>query len=512
MKIFRYINTLFSAVVLAAGLTSCLDSGDEAETVITNYYNAIVTGFSLEANTDVCANLSSYKFTIDNYGLSDPEIHAQYPDDGIIFNADSLPVGSIPDSVKVSLSFSSPDSVYFRLYEPWGKLGQYSTYSKDSALYFASYPDSRLTLVSAGGYRKTYHIKVNVHRVKGDTIQWHDYTDELWADMAITDQRTDTLDGQYCWYVEENGMQTQVSTSPISGDCRTWSAMRRVVVAGGDVLDLASLYHWHGALYAVGKTSGHLFRSTDGVNWTACASDYSIVSVLGNQCRTQDVFGRWNSDSLNVIVRLDGQLRFATTADARHWTLHQAVPAGFPVRGFSRPISTEARSQYGNLTSRLYLTGGETADGQLVAGTWSCDGWNEDDRDINWECFEQNEMPAMTGATVIEYTFDASKPKSLWLLQPGLNASGSVPANTFYGQLHATLYYSEDHGVSWHRLNRYYGQYADNLPIGLVSCNSGFCSDGGYQLRYFGGRRSDGTFKTSVWGGQLNSLTFVPKK
>lgn len=512
MKITRYISGLCCAALMAVSMSSCLGSANDAETVVTNYYNAIVTGFSLEANADVCSNLSGYSFTIDNYGYSDPEIHSKYPDDGIIFNPDSLPVGAIPDSVKVALTFASPDSVYFRLYEPWGKLGQYSSYSKDSALYFASYPDSRLTLVSAGGYRKTYHIKINVHRVKGDTIQWRDLSDELWANMHLTDQRTDTLGGQYCWFTEEEGLHTRVSTSPVSGNCREWTALADVVVAGGEILDLPTLYNWHGALYAIGKVSGQLLRSTDAVHWSRVSPGQRFAAVLGNQPRTKDVFGSWNSDSLNAIIDLDGTLRFATSADAEQWTLHQTVPASFPVRGFSRPITTDARSQYGNLTSRLYITGGVTQSGTLVAGTWSCDGWDPDEKGVNWEWFEQNEMPAMQGATVIEYTFDPEHPASLWLLQPGLSATGEVLTNTFYGQLHATLYFSQDHGVSWHRLNRYYAKYADNLPIGLVSCSSGFCSVTGYQLRYFGGRRADGSFKTSVWGGQLNSLTFAPKK
>lgn len=512
MKIFQYITGLFCAAFLAVCASSCLDSKDEAETVITNYFNAIVTSFKLESNSDVCDNLSSYTFTIDNYGLSDPELHSKFPNDGIIFNPDSLPVGSIPDSVKVDLSFASPDSAYFQLYEPWGKLGQYANYANDSALYFASYPDCRLTLVSMGGVRKTYHIKINVHRVNGDTMVWRNLTDELWADMNITDQRTDTLNGKYYWFVEEDGQKTKVSTADVNGDIKAWQPMSTVTVASGDILDLATLYNWHDALYAIGKLSHQLYRTNDGTSWLPVNSNYTFKAVLGNQQKTKDVYGQWNSDSLNAIIDIDGALRFATSADAEQWTIEQVIPEEFPVSGFSRPICDEARSNYGNLTSRLYITGGIDQNGKLVAGTWSCDGWSADKGGVNWVWFEQNEMPAMQGATVIEYTFDANKQKKVWLLQPGTLASGKVASNMYYGQLHATLYFSEDHGVSWHRLNRYYGKYADNTPIGIVSCSSGFCSTEGYQLRFFGGRNDDGTVKTSVWGGLLNLLTFVAQK
>ena len=512
MKILPYIIGLCCAVLAATGLTACLGSGSEAETIITNYNNAIVTSFSLENNTEVCANLSGYKFTIDNYGLSDPEIHSLYPEDGIIFNADSLPKGSIVDSVKVDMKYSSPDSVYFKLYDPWGKLGQYADYSKDSALFIASYPDCRLTVVSQGGAKKTYHIKVNVHRVKGDTIEWHNMSEELWDKTAMTDQRTDTLGGRYYWYTEQDGRSAKVRTTLVNGDLNQWEPAADVEVTDGDILDLGTLYSWHGALYAIGKTSQRLLMTTDGTHWHPADTDLRFAAVLGNQIKTKDVWGKWNKDSLNAIVTVDGTLRFATSADAATWTIAQEIPSGFPVKGFSRPICTEARTNYGNLSSRLYVTGGLTQTGELVAGTWSCDGWNAERQGVNWEWFEQNEMPAMQGATVLEYTLNPTHPKSLWLLQPGLTAEGTSPSNNLFGQLHTTLYYSEDHGVSWHRLSRHYTQYADNTPIGLLSCNSGFCNEEGYEMRFFGGRMDDGTWKTAVWGGQLNSLTFAPVK
>lgn len=509
MKLYRHISHLFCSALLAVGLSSCLDS-NESETIVTNVYNAIVTSFSLEANSEVCPNLSIYTFTIDNYGLSDEEIHRRFPDDGIIFNPDSLPVGTIPDSVKVNLSYGAPDSVYFKLYDAEGTIGQYANFANDSALYFASYPDCRLTLVSKGGVRKTYHIKINVHQVKADTVVWRDYTDPLWVGMEITDQRTDTLGDSYCWFVEESGLRDIVSFAS-KRNVRQWSDKAEVTVAGGDLLDLSTLYNWHGALYAIGRNSHELFTSTDGKNWQSACSVYKFESVLGNQLSTRDGYGKWNKDSLNAVVRIEDAYRFATSADGQNWNIAQQIPDNFPVRGFSRPIGTEARSNYGNLTSRLYITGGLTAKGELVSGTWSCDGWSAADKGPNWEWFEQNEMPAMTGATVLEYTLNAEQPKSFWILQPGTDATGVAPTHTLYGLSHTTLYYSQDHGVSWHRLSRYYKAYADNSYLGALACNSGFC-DEEYRMVFFGGTRADGSRNTCVWGGQLNSLTFNPKK
>jgi len=506
MKIFQHISGMVLAVIFALGLSSCLNS-NESETVYTNVYNTIVTGFSLSDNTNVCSSLSGYSFTIDNYGLSDDSIHQLYPNDGIIFNPDSLPVGTIADSVKVTLTYSSPDSIRMWLYDTNGELGQYAGYNSDSALYFASYPDAKI-VVSANGNHKTYHVKINVHKVNGDTIVWHDYTDELWADMNITDQRTDTLNGRYFWYTEVDGMSNKVSTALMGGTPSQWQPMANVIVPDGDLLDLSSLYNWHDALYAVGQRSGRLLTSSDGYNWETIGEGLKFQTILGNQHKTADVYGKWNSDSLNAIVRVDDSYHFAVSADAHQWTIEQQIPSNFPITGFTRPVWTAARSNYGNLTSRLYIVGGKTADGSLTASTWSCDGWDEKQHGPNWAEFPQDELKPLYGASLLEYTIDSDYPKTFWILQPGIMADGTIPCNKLYAKLYTTLYYSEDSGVSWHRLSRYYTQYADNSDLGQISCSSAFADPKTFQMYFFGGVRADNTFKTSVWGGTLNSLTF----
>lgn len=512
MKLRKHITSiLLSASAAVVLLASCLSDGNEAETVVTNMMNAIVTSFSMDTNGNVASNLSSYKFTIDNYGTSDAKIHALYPNDGIIFNPDSLPYGSIADSVKVSISFSSPDSVYFKLYTQDGVLGQYSDYSKDSALYFASYPDCRLTVVSRYGVSKTYHVKVNVHKVDGDSIKWNHYTDEIWSDMNVEAMRADSLGDDLFWFAESEG-KDYVRSGKMSENARQWSAASPVNVAGGELLDLSTLYSWHGELLAVNQGKTQLLASSDGVNWSKASDALAFQSILGNQLKTQDVYQQWNNDTLSAVVKVDGVYHFAVSADARTWRLDCELPARFPVDGFSRPVSVPARSTQGNLTSRLYIVGGVDAEGNLTSSTWSCDGFSEDLGCRNWAEFPQTEIPAMRGATVLEYTLDQDHPRSFWLLQPGLMADGTVPVNRLFGKLYTTIYYSEDSGVSWHRLSRYYTSYADNSKLSPVAASSGFVNPSNYEIYFLGGQHNDGTFVTSVWGGALPKLTFKKER
>lgn len=506
MKLISNIRILIWTAVASLMLTACWDD-NEAENVVTNYYNDIVTSFTLQDNSNVADKLSSYSFTIDNFGLSDATIHSRYPNDGIIFNADSLPYGVIPDSIKVTMSYSRPDSAFFCLYSLDGKLQQFSNVASDSALFFASYPDIRLN-ISARGNRKVYHVKINVHKVAGDTVKWRSITDELWADTKIADQRADTLGTTVFWFVE-SGTSNQVITSDLKANVRQWSAPASVNVEGGELIDLQTLYSWHKNFYATGKTSGCLLSSADGYNWQVANNELKFTSILGNQLATKDVYGHWNRDSLSAIVRIDEAYHFAVSADAKTWRIDKVIPQDFPIAGFSRPVSVAARAYNGNITSRLYIVGGMLADGRLTSSTWSCDGFSEDTSSRNWAEFPHGNLPAMAGCNIIEYTLDQDKPKSLWLLQPGLTSDGQIPQIARYGRNYATLYFSEDNGVSWHRLYDNYPKMADNSAFSDLVPSAVLVNPDNFEIYLFGGKKTDGSYGSQIWSGVLPSLNFI---
>ncbi|MBQ0056326.1 MAG: hypothetical protein KBT20_01605 [Bacteroidales bacterium] len=511
----RILQRILSAVclsVVAVSLTGCID-GNDSETVVTNMNNASVKSLSMSDNSNVCRSLSSYKFTIDNYGQSDPDLVSEWSDEcfarkdslsilptGLIFNCDSLPKGSIADSIKISMSYSAPSSVRFYHYDAEHTLLKVVNFADTQVVWFDDYAVTRLEIIARDGYTaKNYLVKVNVHQCETDTIVWQTLTESAFDAAGISSQRVDTLADRLCWFVTMDDDSQLLRTADINGDATVWSDP--LTVASPSVIDLATLYNWDNTLYAVGA-SGDLLSSSDAQTWTVASSDFQFVSLLGVQ------LPRWNvkaDDTLNAVARLcavvndGGTYRFACSSDGLSWQLDNVnidgtsvVPESFPVTGFTRPLSVAARYTAGNTTSRLYIVGGVRADGVLTASTWSFDG-------SSWAEFEQLILPAMQGASIVTYTRDTAHPGAFWILHPGVMADGSVTS---------MLYFSDNSGVTWKKMSRELSRYSDTSVLNAKACASAFFSPKNYRIFFLGGQDADGLQLTDIHSGVLPDLTF----
>lgn len=481
MKSIFYI---FFSFVLCLSLTGCL--GDNTtETVVTGLQNATVKSFTLEDNSNVCANLSKYAFTIDNFGKSDPELAAKMKGAGIIFNPDSLPVGTEADSITIKMEYDNVSSVLFKQYNDAGVLKNVVNFKDTQYISFDDYAVTRLDIVSAdGGFAKSYFIKVNVHKTYGDTIRWQYRAKDLWATDEITDQTVDTIGNTLCWFTEHNGSAVKVSTANIKGDIKAWSAQTEI--SADEMPVLSTIYNWNGILYAAGK-EGALLSSADGMTWSKAESAYKFVSILGAQFATK----KYN-EHLHAVINDEGTYKFALTYDGKEWETADVCPKNFPIKNFSRPVSDKAHPSTGNVTSRVYIVGGETADGTVVSSTWSCDGYS-------WAEFEQRFLPAMTRPAIIEYTLDKDHPKTLWILWPGVLADGSV---------RNTPYFSENKGVTWKLLKSEFSSYATTSPLNAAGGVSAFMDPDNYWMYFFGGNDAEGKPLANIFGGQLLKLTY----
>lgn len=485
-------------------LSSCLGSKAESEYIQTNAGNALVTNFSLKDNSDVASSLSKYSFTIDHYGNSDAELHALYPNDGIIFNPDSLPYGSIPDSVKVTVGFNAPKSVHFNLYNRNGELKQFSDYSNDSALWLASYPDVRLKITSYDEkVVKTYHVKVNVHKVRTDTVVWKTYEEAVWAGVDIKQQRVDTMGGMLNWFVKVADGDYRVKDNTLN-HLAAWSAEQKIDRLAGEDIDLETMYGYDGIILAVNRKDNSLWATTNGMDWAKWSDSYKFVNVLGVMKAVKgsniDPY-YWHDDILAVLVDVDGSLKIRYTEDkGETWSDDgkgdKPVPDNFPVKGFIRPIGTPAHPSMGNVSSRITIVGGMNGKGEYLKTVWCCERkmWADVSSD-------GSALPKMRGGSVLRYTLDSTKPNTFWILWPGVLEDGTVSND---------IYCSEDNGVSWHKMKQRYGRrtFADTSKLDPMACSSAFYDPKTYQMYFFGGTLQDGTVSTSVFGGVYSNLTF----
>lgn len=513
ISITKQISSAICTLTFAALLTSCLGDGNESETVLTNYSNATVKKMTLENNANVCKNLSGYAFTIDNNGQSDPDLIANWKDvlgdnednlmpTGMIFNPDSLPVGSIADSLKITLSYASPSSVKFYQYDQEKVLQKVTNYTDTQTVWFDDYAVTRLEIIARDGLtRKNYFVKVNVHQSISDTICWKTLTDEVFDASAINAQRVDTLGDQLLWFVTKADNSQAVRTAALNGDLKTWSD--ETAVSAPSAIDLSTIYGWNGKLFAVGADES-LLSTTDGTTWSAASTSYKFVNVLGVQLgRYNTKKGGFEADSICAIVSDGSNNNFAISADGSEWTLKalnidgtSILPDNFPVKGFTRPIAVAARPNAGNTTSRLYIVGGVAADGTVTSSTWACDG-------RTWAEFEQKQMPAMSGASIVRYTRNSDHPDTFWILQPGTLADGSVTA---------TLYFSENSGVTWKPLEDEFSKYADTSVLQALACNSAFFAPSNWMIYFFGGIDAEGNQVSSIRNGVLPELNFAKKR
>jgi hypothetical protein len=473
-------------VVAVLGLVACNEASETYDSAGEN--DAVLTAFSLSDNDSVCSSLSSYAFTIDQYGTSDVALSERFGGAGIIFNADSLPLGSVADSVVVSLSYSSPSKVLFYQYDAAGEPLDTINFASQTYLDMSQCAYTRLEITAEDLVTKrSYMFKLNVHTVEGDTIHWGYAAQSVWDAAACTDQRVEQLGQALLWYRESDSEQ-QVAQGALNGSLTQWSEPTALSTPAR--LNLQTLYIWNSTMYAVSQTGGALLTSTDGIAWTRVAAAPEFVNLLGVSLKAQQ-----RADSLLAIVRQGDSYSFASSADGASWTVGATLPADFPIAGYTRPISIAARPSLGTVTSRLYIVGGQTADGRLVSSTWTCDG-------RQWAEFAQPYLPAMSGASIARYTLDTDSPDTFWILFAGQTADGCSN----------TLYFSENYGVTWRKLYMEYSTaYTTNSMLTPVAYTSVFCTSD-YRICLFGGREADGTQHADIATGQLIKLTFQKRR
>lgn len=467
LQIMKIRKIYFLAVsVLSLAVSACKD--DSSDYDYSGFTDALAQSFQLGNNSNVAPNLSDVYFTINQYGRV-LEGNTLTGDSlvGEIFNADSLPVGANTSKLIANIGFSDPSKV--TLYTATDTL----EYSATDSIDF-SQPVIMEVIARNGINKKFYEVKVNVHKQVPDSIHWEDYVNNPLSDAGtILDQKAVTLGNTVYWLIN-TAEGTALYTAPTT-NLKTWAKESVAIAAGAD---LSTLTTFANNLYVVGGDK-KLLRSADGANWGVVSESASFVNLIGeyNQPNTAAQF--------IALVENGGTYYFAYSTDGQNWTQDAAVPARFPLSGYSNPIQ-----YYGGTTQRIVVVGGKMANGQLTASSWNYDGVNP------WQEFKQTRLPMIQGASLIGYESDPRTQDTYWML-----INGEIE----YGNYSKEVYVSANKGISWMAVDTLY-----NMPANYEArAFSSVYVDDNFFINVLGGENAKGEIN-QLWRGRLNKLAFIP--
>lgn len=401
------------SAVMVMGIASCNKKDDEPvdETATIVYLpNVAVTSFKLKADKDVMAHLDSVFFTIDL-------------EHSVIYNADSLPMGTAINKLVPNISYSSAITSASIIMKG-------GTTRNDTVDYIKNPGDSidftgNVSLVIATAneeMKKTYTLKVNVHKQQPDSL--------VWNEMAVAqlpsrmnnprNQKTVAINGKAVALIEENDGSMTVSTSDDLYN-NVWTKNTLSLPFQPEIRSLATS---SSALYLL-DNSGNLYSSSDGLSWNQTGEVWNKI------------IGGYGDTAIGLKTTSSG-LYYA------QYPLHnleeKAVDGNFPVDGHSNFV---VHSNKWTSSPVGFFCGGEKPDGSLSDAIWAFDG-------SNWIPLSEGNFPAVKGASLIPYyafrntTSSALKPSELkvWMILGGETSDGSF---------NRTLYISYDNGVNWRK-------------------------------------------------------------
>lgn len=483
------------ATLLVFACWSCNSDDSDYETPKADWTNVSVKAFSLGKNDSVLQHLDTVFFSIDL-------------DKAVIFNADSLPVGTklFKSTVSMTLPTVSRATLMFM-----GSTGRDSVdYLKSSSdsVNFANGPVTLSITSLDGTVTRDYTIKINIHKTEPDSMEWSRSASRTLPTTLSAPTASQTVEWQNRYYcLTTDGASSVMAVAP-SPDRDQWDMQSVNLPRDPRVNTLTSTTE---AIYMLAD-GNNLYRSADG------GQSWSLTGA-----RMDHIYGAYGDRLLGNI--LSGSSYLAVSyPDAYDPAAAAPLPDGCPVRGTSNALvyATEWSAH-----PMLITVGGSTADGTLTGCTWAYDG-NE------WANVSIDAGLPREGMSLVPYF--SFRNESYWEVTSysALFAIGGSDSN---GSNDNSVYVSIDRGVHWSlasasvQLPAYIAPFssasaivANSLlgsrsssvwqsygPVSLDSRASQMITQWECPYIYFfGGTDNSGRLIDRVWRGAINRLTFKP--
>lgn len=397
----RVLNIIFGLFVTACLVTSCLGD-DTIEFEFSS--DASITGFSIVDSivTYYPGTTSAGKDTT----LSFAVLGSNYPfvinqNEGLIYNQDSLPVGTDVSKVVVDIT-ADTYGIYIAAETD-------SIWEETDSLNFEN-PIRFKVMAEIGTYGRTYTAMINVHQQDPDLMAWHKVEGNF--PTTISKQKAVYMNGSIHVFAEQDE-QVAVTTTK-TDDAKTWTPLEAIDIP--TKADYSSAMVWGNRLYIL--ADGLLYASDNGVNWTKVETAQTFSGLLANI----------HSEHNRKIIGTDAENRYIESEDGINWTTHDILPFGFPEEGtsfVSYPLATNPA------ISRVVLMGNNPAEADTTSVVWTQlsdeNQWTE-----LYPAQASDACPRLETPSIINYN-------------SRLYAFGGTADNTF-----SPLYESADNGITWH--------------------------------------------------------------
>lgn len=485
---------LITAAAIAA--VSCNEKSEVSDDdTYTSPYNVAVTAFALNADDDIMEDLDSVFFSIDL-------------EHGVIFNADSLPVGTKINKLVPSITYSSyVTGAVIKMEGGSTRTGEvdYTLAPSDSIDFTGKVT---LTLSSSyGDNSKEYTIKINVHKQEADSILWGDRAMSKLPSRLSSPRNQKSMDfnGMAVSLIEESdGTYTYATSDDLYKGL--WQKKQVVFPFTPEVRSLCATTD----RLCILSDTGNLYESTDGTVWRSTGQQWT--SMLGAYLDT----------ALGLRIGPSG-LEYCQYPQKD--IIECAADPEFPISGHSNFVILANKWT----TSPVgFFAGGITDDGTLSNVTWAFDG-------RNWIKLCQGGIPPIAGASIIPYysyrNTNSTWSKTefpVWMVIGGRKSSG---------ELNRTVYISYDNGVNWSegseklQLPTVIPTMSDCDNIVMTTPKSSLLSDAWSKssrrrinvsidgdkilwdcpyIYLMGGINPSGKLCDTIWRGVLARLTFTP--
>jgi hypothetical protein len=450
------------------GLASCLGGSDSDDYIVST--DAQITAFSL--SHDSIPILAKTIFSINN-------------ETGEIYNHDSLPyltdsllyLKRDTNNVKVTYTSGSGISNLMTLANGkdsvWVKTNDSIDISgalKDNFHFWVFAPSDQKI-------KKEYTLKINIHQVDPDSIQ---YTQVIPTDFPSSSIKTVRLKETYYTFTKDENGNTILYQSP---DMTNWTRMRLGNFPAD--LNITTIQSSENYLYAYTETDKEIYYSENAGSWEkpTIESNYSVVSILGYLNP-----GLVQKGGLALIVKGgEGSTVFAfieNLADLK--VSHQLqygnpVPADFPVADFS--VVNNQSPVFNKITLVGKIPQGDEEKGKIPV-------WTTEDG-IHWvelSSDHKGNLPSIEAGSAFLYN------NEIWFI------GGYSKADKKYEE---NIYYSRDGGLVWKSK-----EAKAQAPAGfMLRKNASVVTDTQGIYFYIVGGENQSPL-TDIWKGVLNSQTF----